>query len=202
MKQQGKLASWNDEKGFGFITPTSGGPKVFVHISSFSRGQRRPAVNDPVTYSVTRDRQNRLRAKSVAYQGGAGRVWPRAMVSALCLLTGFFSLLAGLALSGVIPFVVVGFYAVMSVVSFAMYAVDKSAAQRGAWRTAESTLHLMELAGGWPGAFVAQRLFRHKTSKKAFQVVFWLAVTANCAALYWLVQATAAAGLRVSLGFG
>src|SRR5690606_38422442 len=159
MKQQGKLASWNDEKGFGFITPTSGGPKVFVHISSFPRGQRRPAVNDPVTYSVTRDRQNRLRAKSVLYQGGAQRerAWPRGVVAALCLLTGFFSLLAGLAVSGVIPFVVVGFYAVMSVVAFAMYAVDKSAAQRGTWRTAESTLHLTELAGGWPGAFVADR---------------------------------------------
>lgn len=204
MRQQGKLARWNDEKGFGFITPTSGGPQVFVHISSFPRGQRRPAVNEPVTYSVARDHQNRLRAESVAYQRGAKReaARPRGVVLALGLLSGFFILLVALAVEAVIPLSAVGFYALMSVVSFIAYAVDKSAARRGAWRTAESTLHLLALAGGWPGALVAQRIFRHKTKKKLFQLVFWLAVVANCAGLYWLLRSESAAGLRVSLGFG
>ena len=54
-------------------------------------------------------------------------------------------------------------YLVMSLVAFAAYAVDKSAAKRGAWRTPESTLHTLELLCGWPGAWLAQRLLRHKT---------------------------------------
>jgi uncharacterized membrane protein YsdA (DUF1294 family) len=37
-------------------------------------------------------------------------------------------------------------------------------------------LHLVELLGGWPAAFLAQRTFRHKISKTRFQVAFWTIV--------------------------
>ena len=53
---------------------------------------------------------------------------------------------------------------------------DKRRAEAGAWRIPEATLHLGELAGGWPGAFLAQRQFRHKTAKISYQAVFWLIV--------------------------
>jgi len=39
-------------------------------------------------------------------------------------------------------------------------------------------LHLLELLGGWPGAFLAQRRLRHKCSKRRYQFVFWLIVLA------------------------
>jgi len=54
--------------------------------------------------------------------------------------------------------------------------IDKRKAASGEWRTPEATLHLFELLGGWPGAFLAQRLFRHKTAKVSYQIVFWLIV--------------------------
>jgi uncharacterized membrane protein YsdA (DUF1294 family) len=34
-------------------------------------------------------------------------------------------------------------------------------------------MQLGELAGGWPGAFVAQRIFRHKSTNKSYQSIFW-----------------------------
>jgi len=77
-------------------------------------------------------------------------------------------------------------YAVLSLISFTTYAFDKSAANRDAWRTPESTLHLLSLAGGWPGALIAQQVLRHKSKKIAFLVVFWATVLINCAALLWL----------------
>ena len=43
-------------------------------------------------------------------------------------------------------------YAALSLVTFFAYAFDKSAAQRGAWRTSEGTLLFLDLADGWPGA--------------------------------------------------
>jgi len=43
-------------------------------------------------------------------------------------------------------------------------------------RIPEATLHFLELIGGWPGAFVAQRRLRHKCSKRSYQAVFWLVV--------------------------
>ncbi len=62
---------------------------------------------------------------------------------------------------------------VMSVIAFLAYRTDKRKARDGQWRTAESTLHMMEMIGGWPGAFLAQRRYRHKTAKVSFQVTFW-----------------------------
>jgi uncharacterized membrane protein YsdA (DUF1294 family) len=73
----------------------------------------------------------------------------------------------------------------VSAAAFAAYGLDKAAAQRGGRRTPENVLHFLALTGGWPGAFVAQRVFRHKTRKTGFQAVFWLTVVANCGALWW-----------------
>ena len=70
-----------------------------------------------------------------------------------------------------------------SVVSFGLYGWDKRAAQRGNWRVTERTLHLWALLGGWPGAWLAQRQFRHKTQKVSFRVLFWLTVVLHCAAV-------------------
>ena len=65
----------------------------------------------------------------------------------------------------------------VSIFTWQLYRNDKAQAQSGQWRTREATLHLAELAGGWPGAFLAQRRFRHKISKKSYQFYFWCIVT-------------------------
>lgn len=67
-----------------------------------------------------------------------------------------------------------GVYAVGSTLTFAAYFMDKRAARLGRRRTPEAALHSLELLGGWPGALLAQRLFRHKTAKVRYQVLFWL----------------------------
>ena len=82
-----------------------------------------------------------------------------------------------------VPVTVVAAYALFSAVAFLMYAADKSAAEQGKWRTKESTLHTIALVGGWPGALVARRVFRHKTTKQPFRTIFWGTVVANCIAL-------------------
>jgi uncharacterized membrane protein YsdA (DUF1294 family) len=76
----------------------------------------------------------------------------------------------------------------MSAATFLLYAFDKWAARTGRWRVPERTLHLLALAGGWPGGFIAQRLLRHKSSKRSFQVVFVGSVIINCCALAWVLQ--------------
>lgn len=74
-------------------------------------------------------------------------------------------------------------YGASSVVAFAAYGIDKSAARRGAGRISEQTLLLLGLVGGWPGALVAQQVFRHKTRKRSFRRAFWGTVTVNVLAL-------------------
>jgi uncharacterized membrane protein YsdA (DUF1294 family) len=80
-------------------------------------------------------------------------------------------------------------YGLMSAVAFAMYWSDKRRAHRGDWRIPEATLHTIELFGGWPGAWIAQRALRHKSSKRSYRMVFWVIVMGHAAGwLWWSAQ--------------
>jgi len=92
------------------------------------------------------------------------------------------------SLMNYIPINVVFVYLGASIVTYIAYAFDKSKAQRGAWRTPESTLHFFALIGGWPGAAIAQQTLRHKSQKRDFRIVFWLTVIVNCGVLAWLTS--------------
>ena len=186
---QGVLSEWNDDRGFGFITPAAGGSRVFAHVSSFPRG-RRPAARCAVTYAESRDERNRARAAEVRYLGAVstGRAGASGVPSALAAASLFFILLAGLFVLDELPVTLLAAYGLFSAVAFLMYGADKSAAVQGSWRTSESTLHTIALVGGWPGALVARRVLRHKTSKQPFRTIFWFTVVANCAALAWFVH--------------
>ncbi|MDD5057244.1 MAG: DUF3465 domain-containing protein [Sideroxydans sp.] len=67
MKYQGKISSWNEERGFGFIKWNGADDKLFVHISAFSEKHRKPAVCDVVTYEVGKDAGGRSQAQNVAF---------------------------------------------------------------------------------------------------------------------------------------
>jgi uncharacterized membrane protein YsdA (DUF1294 family) len=101
----------------------------------------------------------------------------------------FFVFAGVMVLSGKLTAIVFWGYLVASVACFAAYAVDKSAARAGRWRTSEQTLHLLALLGGWPGALIAQNLLRHKSQKTGFLLIFGATVVINCGALVWLISA-------------
>ncbi|MDW7745879.1 DUF1294 domain-containing protein [Halomonas sp.] len=90
----------------------------------------------------------------------------------------------------------IGAYLLASLAAVALYGVDKAAARRGARRIRESTLQLVALAGGWPGALLARRWFRHKTRKQPFGIILWGCAALNIGLVAWLATADAAAGLR------
>ncbi|QIA03349.1 DUF1294 domain-containing protein [Pseudomonas fluorescens] len=77
-------------------------------------------------------------------------------------------------------------YGLVSVLAFLLYWADKRKARADAWRTPENILHAVELAGGWPGALIAQQVFRHKTRKVSFQVLFWMIVALH--QVFWIDQ--------------
>jgi uncharacterized membrane protein YsdA (DUF1294 family) len=146
-------------------------------------------TNDLVTYGLGRDERNRLTASDVLYVAPT-RSMPkdtRGKPTAVATATLFFALLVGLVAMDQAPVLLLTPYGLFSVVGFAMYRADKFAAERGAWRTPETKLHAIALLGGWPGAMVARRVFRHKTTKQPFRTIFWGTVIANCSALAWLV---------------
>lgn len=73
-------------------------------------------------------------------------------------------------------FIYLAWIAALSCATFAAYGFDKRQAVTAGRRLPERTLHLLAFLGGWPGALVGQRLFRHKTAKTSFLIVFWLIV--------------------------
>ena len=206
IRYQGKIATWKDDQGFGFIAPNGGGPLVFVHIKSFANRGNRPAGDDVVTYELTVNAKGQPRAESVTFVRDRGSPLPfpspsssnQAGTGFLLVAVGFFGAVATLVFLGKLPLVVLWAYLGISVVTFFTYALDKWAARNNRWRTKESTLHLLGLAGGWPGALVAQQVLRHKSKKQSFQTAFWFTVAFNCVGLGWLMS-TSGAGLLLRI---
>ncbi len=205
-RQQGYVKMWQDDKGFGFIE-SDAGESLFFHISEF-KAQRRPDIGEQVVFIISKDNQGRMRAtdvqelsfvqqkmaqknqqirqrnqkRSVQAQFEAGQK------KRLLLGVGFYGVLALLALMGDISWLVVGWYIALGGITYMMYAKDKAAAQSGAWRTPESTLHLLSVLGGWVGAMVAQTYLRHKSQKPEFRMTYYLTVIINLALLLFVIS--------------
>ncbi|MGU5684095.1 cold shock and DUF1294 domain-containing protein [Aeromonas allosaccharophila] len=180
MRFQGKISEWNDDKGYGFVEPNGGGERTFIHIKSFKSRARRPANGDLVIYEVEKDSRQRSNAVNVSFpherslqrkRGGSNvsLIWPLLFISSIFALTLFQR----------IPALILIVYISLSIITFIAYAIDKHAAQNNHWRTQESTLHLLALLGGWPGALSVQQLLRHKSAKVEFRQVFCATVFMN-----------------------
>jgi uncharacterized membrane protein YsdA (DUF1294 family) len=104
-----------------------------------------------------------------------------------------FAVVCALPLTGSLSFWLRGIsliplaaYGIVSVLAFFLYWSDKRKARTDTWRTPENVLHAVELAGGWPGALLAQQVFRHKTRKVSFQLLFWMIVLLH--QVFWIDQ--------------
>lgn len=190
MRGKGKLISWNAEKAFGFIAPFDKSKDIFIHKSGFNNKTRVPEINDIITYTRSVDRNGRTKAIEATYSGEKLIQKSAAKPNKFSLyLAAFFMVIIVVNwLLGKIPQMILVVYSVLSLFTYIVYAMDKSSAKKGNWRTSEGTLHLLALAGGWPGAAFAQQLLRHKSQKKDFRFAFWITVLGNVLALVWLVK--------------
>ena len=84
--------------------------------------------------------------------------------------------------------VLVGWYLALSCLAFLVFAHDKRAARKQHSRVPERRLHLLELLGGFPGAWLAIVVFHHKSSKGSFLVVTVLASAVNLLVLFGVLK--------------
>ncbi len=188
MRHEGQISDWKDDRGFGFIAPDAGGETVFVHATAFLDRRYRPVGGERVSYELKVDARGRRQADRVAFVGAARlrSVLRRREAAPLLVAAGFLAAIAGAAAIGALPMAVLVLYLLASAFTFLVYALDKSAARDDRRRTRESTLLLLGVVGGWPGALAAQALLRHKSAKTSFQTAFWLTVAVNLLAIGWL----------------
>lgn len=166
-----KIVEWNDQKGFGFLQ--TGKAKVFLHRRDFAERHKKPEVGDVISFTIGRDVKGRSCATNAIHVNDGGRISVLVLIVLGCLLV-----LPVYALQRHGPALIWGggLVLVMSLFSYWSDVVDKRSAKEKTWRSSETGLHVIELLGGWPGAFLAQRRLRHKCSKESYQIVFWLIV--------------------------
>jgi uncharacterized membrane protein YsdA (DUF1294 family)/cold shock CspA family protein len=168
-----RIVEWHDDKGYGFLQVGNG--RVFLHRREFAEHHKRPAVGDVIRFLVGVDVHGRTCAKEAVHVNDGGRLTLLAVV----ILLGLLVLpLFALYRSGVDWRWAGGYAVLITAISYGSYALDKQRARAREWRISEAGLHVPELLGGWPGAFVAQRRLRHKVSKPSYQAVFWIIVLA------------------------
>lgn len=206
MRRKGRIAEWNDARGFGFVVPEDGGEKLFVHIRAFP-DRRRPRVDDRISYELGTDPRGRPCAQSARIQDPLPQRARHHLsrIESVLVVVSFLGTLALGWYHGIVPGGLLVVYVTASLLAAGLYAWDKSAARHAGWRTKERTLLLVGFLGGWPGALVAQERLRHLTRKAHFRRFFWLSVTGNIALLCWLLTPDGrllmrAAGQLVSSG--
>lgn len=76
--------------------------------------------------------------------------------------------------------------ALISLIAFIAYGLDKRKAKKGAWRTKEAVLLGMGFCGGAIGALLGMKLFRHKTKHWYFWVINILGLAWQFALVFYL----------------
>jgi uncharacterized membrane protein YsdA (DUF1294 family)/cold shock CspA family protein len=187
-RETGVVRAWNADRGFGFLRRPDGSD-LFVHIKAFPRDAVEPAVGDEITYEVEAQADGKLRAARARRAGETyvRPVQPTSPLLGILVIAAFVAIYVLVEVNcGPIPLWQPIAYLGVSAVTFGAYAIDKSAARLKRRRVAETSLILLGMFGGWPGAILAQQLLRHKTAKLSFRAVFWLSVLINVAVFVWL----------------
>lgn len=194
---EGHLSGWNEARGFGFLKPVGGGPDAFAHVRAFAKDDRHIEEGHLYSYVAETDQTGRVRATDIRPVRPASlRPSLRAKLltrSPRLLVIPAFLFIA-LAVSMVTEVSAGWFlvYGIASTACFIGYALDKRAAENNQWRVSETILLMIGLVGGWPGAILAQEIFRHKTKKLAFRTLFWMSVAINMAAFVQIAAFTGA----------
>lgn len=167
---EGSITGWETERGFGWVAHEGG--SLFAHIREFKKGFL-PRVGDEVTFEMGLDPKGRPCAKAVVARRKdvlpSMKAWLKLMP--LLVLPFWASWTLPVAV-WMVPVAMVP----VSVAAWILYRHDKGRAFAGRWRVSETELHGLEFFGGWPGAFLAQQKFRHKTRKFSYQAIFWAIV--------------------------
>jgi uncharacterized membrane protein YsdA (DUF1294 family)/cold shock CspA family protein len=205
MRKIGTVVRWDDMRGFGFIRGEGFAQDVFLHIRDFrgpagqgprqgmsvtfeevqvggkgpramavqianvDRGATTPTRNAPPAQRASRPR------RETPVGSGAAFAFPLMLLYVAALVYAVWR--------AFLPWWALPASAALNLFAFYAYWLDKYAASKRQWRIPEDTLHLWSLAGGWAGAWAAQQVLRHKSSKRAFLATYWLTVILHCAAL-------------------
>jgi uncharacterized membrane protein YsdA (DUF1294 family)/cold shock CspA family protein len=170
LRVTGKITGWETERGFGWVAYEGG--SLLLHIREFEKGFV-PRSGDEVSFVKGADFRGRPCAKDAKCPRmspfPSAKSWMK--LGLLLVLPMWANLRLPIAW-WLLPMAMLP----VSVGAWILFRHDKRLALEGRWRNSETELHGLEFFGGWPGAFLAQQKFRHKTRKVSYQAIFWAIV--------------------------
>ncbi len=204
-RYEGRITKFDHERKFGFIKLHTTNKEVFFHIRAFRAG-REPRMGEQVIFDIGQDkngrpvainiqealfvakkqqeRQIKLQAKRAYTERQEQKHGTLNLMCAFAV--GFFMVVSVFSLIGKLPVYLPVYYTWVSSISFIMHYHDKNKAKNNDWRTPESTLHTVDVLGGWIGATFAHKLLNHKAAKADFRVMFYVTIFLNIAGLLGL----------------
>ena len=81
------------------------------------------------------------------------------------------------------------YLAIITVVTFFAYGIDKWKAQHNRWRIPESVLLGLAAIGGSVGAWLGMKVWRHKTQHKKFKYGVPVILMVQVVVVIWLLSA-------------
>ncbi|HIQ46763.1 MAG TPA: DUF1294 domain-containing protein [Sulfurovum sp.] len=191
IRKKGILTKWNDDKGYGFITPVGEKKEVFVHISEFNN---RPSIGAKLIFTLSKDKNGRDCATN-AIQFDKAKLTSTieeknsiSIFSFLIITLFYFVLFTYLPDDKNINIYAISYYILIGIFTYYLYAKDKASSQDGNWRISENTLHVFSLFGGWTGALIAQNKLKHKSSKTNFKISFFISIIFNIFLLFYIIK--------------
>ncbi|NKQ41632.1 MAG: DUF1294 domain-containing protein [Sulfurovum sp.] len=186
VRKKGILTKWNDNKGYGFITPVGESKEIFIHITEY---QGRPLLDDKLFFTLSKDKNDKAIATNAIKFHKSKLTHTAKDTNTLSILsifsiTIFYLMLFYFIKEGILQIYIIPYYLIISIFTFFIYSQDKDYAQNGSWRVSENTLHLLSIFGGWSGALIAQNKLQHKSSKTGFQIIFYLTILLNLFLLF------------------
>lgn len=168
---KGKISSFDEAKGFGFIWVNDNSEDVFIHkknINNFStlkKGQN-------VIFDTEKSEKG---IEAINLTAGKVSKPPELVYSVISLV-----MLAMIFLMSLLLFPTINIWSYLisiSLVTFVLYGYDKSIAGKQEFtRVPENVLHGLLLVGGTVGAILGQVYFRHKTKKASFKLGFIITI--------------------------
>lgn len=175
---QGIVVHYNKEKGYGFIEVENQEENIFIHHSKITNASE-----------LSQGQSVEFQTKETSKGLSAINLIAGTKQRSPYLIFGLLSLFIVLAIFTILYEKIqpVFLYLIaINITIFLLYGYDKFIAGGEKLRVPEYNLHALALLGGSPAGLLAQKLFRHKTIKGSFQLVYWLIVIIQIALLYWL----------------
>ena len=177
---QGFVIYFNKEKGYGFINTKEYSKNIFVHFSEIENGKSL-SQGQSVEFKI---KETSKGVSAVDVIAGAKQKSPYfifGVISAIFVAVIFYILYFYQNINSLVSYLIA-----VNLTIFIFYGYDKYISTGDRLRVPEYNLHALALLGGSPAGLFAQKLFRHKTIKSSFQVVYWLIVVLQIGLLYWL----------------